>query len=127
MNIDVEWDNREQTIIRILFRRGWQWAELEEAIRQADTYITSVPHTVHLLIDIQEAGGVPADVITRAGNLFEQGEARTNEGQKVIVGAGMLIQAAYRAFLKVYGTQMAGRPFQFADSPEAARQMLRQM
>ena len=118
MNIDVEWDNREQTIIRILFRRGWQWAELEEAIRQAETYITSVPHTVHLLMDIQEAGGGPAGVITRAGSGLEQ---------KVIVGAGMLIQAAYRAFLKVYGTQMAGRPFQFADSPEAARQMLRQM
>ena len=121
MQIQVGWDNPQQNIVHITMGRGWTWDELQDAIQSADDLIISVPQVVHLVIDIREAGGVPRDWMTRAGQLFAQGEARANEGQKFIVGAGMLIRAAYQAYAAVYGQE---RPFQFAATVEAAREMI---
>jgi hypothetical protein len=125
MRISVEWANADYTVVQITFQRGWDWAMLTTAIEQADALITSVPHTVHLLIDIRQAGGLPGDFINRAGKLFDQGDARPNEGRKIIIGANGLIRLAYGAFLSVYGNQMAGRPLEFAADVEAAHHLLR--
>jgi hypothetical protein len=124
MHITVEWANTEHSIVDIIFQRGWDWDMLTTAVEQADALITSVPHTVHLLIDIRQAGGLPGDFITRAGSLFAQGDARPNEGRKIVIGANGLIRMAYGAFLAVYSTQMAGRPLEFAATPEAAQHLL---
>ncbi len=126
MNILIDWHNNEQNAIHLRFERGWTWDHLQQAIRQADTMIESVPHTVHLIIDLRNGGGVPGDFMSVAGDIFAQGEARANEGQRVVVGAGMLLRAAYRGLLAVYGGQLAERPFLFAASLDEARQMLYQ-
>ena len=124
MQINVGWDNSDHRIVRIVFQRGWTWQDLRQAIHQADELINSEPHTVHLVIDIHDAGGLPGDFISRAGELFAQGEARSNEGQKIVIGAGTLIRMAYKGFLKVYGNKLEGRPFTFADNLDEARTML---
>jgi hypothetical protein len=124
MTIQVNWDNPQQTIINIIFQRGWTWAQLQAAIQRADDLIGNVPHPVHLLIDIREAGGLPGDFITRAGELFAQGEARPNEGRRIIVGAGPLIRVAYNTFLRIYGQRLNGRAFLFAGSVDEARAMI---
>ena len=124
MRINVAWDDNNYRIVRIVFQRGWTWQDLHMAVRQADELITSQPHTVHLLIDIHDAGGIPGDFITRAGELFAQGDARSNEGQKIVIGAGGLIRFAYKGFVKVYGSNLEGRPFIFADNLDSARAML---
>ncbi len=124
MTIKVAWDNSEHNVVRIVFQHGWIWQDLRQAIEQADDLITSQPHTVDLLIDIHDAGGIPSDFITRAGELFSQGDARANEGQKIIIGANTLVRIAYKGFLKIYGSKMESRPFKFADSLESARQLL---
>ncbi len=124
MQINVGWDGTDHRIVRIVFQRGWTWQDLHQAVYQADALITSEPHTVHLVIDIHDAGGIPGDFISRAGELFAQGEARSNEGQKIVIGAGTLIKIAYKGFLKVYGRKLEGRPFVFADNLDEARAML---
>ena len=124
MQINVGWDNSDHRIVRIVFQRGWTWQDLRQAVQQADELIKSEPHTVHLVIDIHDAGGLPGDFISRAGELFAQGEARSNEGQKIVIGAGTLIRMAYKGFLKVYGNKLEGRPFTFADNLDEARAML---
>lgn len=125
MPILVQWDNPEKSIVRLEFERGWDWDVLKQAIQQADDLITSVSHTVHLIIDISKAGGLPRDFMTAAGDLFEQGEARANEGEKIVVGAGMLIRAAYAGFQAVYGYRLATRPFQFVGNLEEARNLVK--
>ena len=124
MQINVAWDNNDHRIVRIVFQRGWTWQDLNQAIQQADQLIRSEPHTVNLVIDISAAGGIPGDFISRAGELFAQGEARSNEGQKIVIGAGTLMRMAYKGFLKVYGSKLEGRPFIFADNLDTARAML---
>jgi hypothetical protein len=124
MQINVGWDNSNHRIVRIVFQRGWTWQDLHQAVQQADELINSENHTVHLVIDIHDAGGLPGDFITRAGELFAQGNARSNEGQKIVIGAGTLIRIAYKGFLKVYGNKLESRPFIFADNLDEARTML---
>ena len=125
MQINVAWDNNDHRIVRIVFQRGWTWQDLRQAVQQADQLITSETHTVHLVIDIHDAGGLPGDFMSRAGELFAQGgDARSNEGQKIVIGAGTLIRMAYKGFLAVYGSKLEGRPFTFADNLDAARAML---
>lgn len=123
MQIETKWDDEAKTAIYLKFQRGWTWPDLRGAVETADQLIISVPHTVHLIIDIREAGGLPRDFMSAAGELFEQGEARPNEGRKIVVGAGALIRTAYKGFLAVYGSQMQGRPFTFAGSLDEAREI----
>jgi hypothetical protein len=124
MQINVGWDGNDHRIVRIVFQHGWTWQDLHQAVHQADQLITSETHTVHLVIDIHDAGGIPGDFISRAGELFEGGDARSNEGQKIVIGAGTLMKIAYKGFLKVYGSKLEGRPFVFADNLDEARAML---
>lgn len=124
MSIQIKWANPEQTAILLEFERGWSWDDLYGAIKRADNLITSVSHTVNLIIDIRQAGGLPRDFMRVASDVFEQGEARPNEGMKIVVGAGWLIQGAYNTFQKVYGHRLQNRPFIFASSLDEAYTML---
>ena len=47
--------------------------------------IATLTIAVNLVIDIHDAGGIPGDFISRAGELFAQGDARSNEGQKIVI------------------------------------------
>lgn len=124
MTIHVVWANREQTAVHLEFERGWSWDDLYAAIQQADDMLTSVKHQVDLIIDISKAGGIPRDFMRVAGDVFASGEARSNEGRKIVVGAGWLIKGAYNTFLKVYGHQLKNRPFLFASTMDEANAML---
>lgn len=123
MQIDVKWATEARNIVHLTFERGWTWDDLKQAIQQADKLIDSVEHTVHLLIDIRN-GGIPTDFLAAAGDLFAQGEARANEGKRIVIGAGVLIKAAYRSLQAVYGAKLADRPFHFAGSVQEAHQII---
>lgn len=124
MSINIVWANSEQTAIHIAFAPGWTWEHLKSAIQRADSMIASVEHTVHLLIDLSSAGGIPGDFMTMAGDILNGGAARVNEGAKVVVGAGRLIRMAYGGFLRVYGQQLKGRPFLFASDIDEAQAII---
>src|SRR5690606_1256215 len=113
-----------QKTIHLQFEPGWAWDDLYLAISQADERIISVSHTVDLIIDIREAGGLPKDFMSAARDIFAQGEARPNEGARVVVGANWLIRTAYQGFLKIYGHKLENRPFLFAATLEEAQTLL---
>lgn len=105
-------------VLHIEFQRGWRWDDLRSVIAQADSYIVSQPQNVHVVIDLRNAGGIPRDFMQVAGELFAQGDARPNEGFKVVVGAGTLMRTAYHGLRRVYA--LHDRPILFArDVPEA--------
>lgn len=124
MSIDIQWMDNRQTQILLKFKRGWTWAALTDAIREADDRISSVTQTVHLLLDLTEAGRPPLDFIKVAGDLFSSGDARPNEGLRIIIGASWLLRSAYNTLSKVYGAKLAERPILFADSMSQAQELL---
>lgn len=122
MNITVTWNT--PSVILLQFMPGWTWNDLYAAIKQADTLIASVEHTVHLIIDITRAGRIPGDFLRVAGDVFANGAARPNEGRRVVVGAGALIRAGYSTLARVYGGDLRDRPFHFTSSLDEARALL---
>jgi len=124
MSIIIQWDNPEQTVIHLELKRGWTWEELQDAIHEVDKLIISVDHTVHILIDIRKAGGIPGDFMSMAGDIFASGDARSNEGKRVVIGAGTLIRFAYSGVLAVYGHKLANRPFLFASDRDEAYELI---
>ncbi len=124
MSIEVGWDTPEQTIIHMRFLRGWTWDDVRAAVQQVDDYLVATPHTVHLLLDIREAGGLPRDFSGVIGELLKQGEARSNEGRRVVVGANFMLRTVFSSVQSLYGRQLKDRAFQFADTPEQAHKLL---
>lgn len=127
MGIAVKWDdeNPVHTTIHLRFESDWTWADLHEAIDVADSMIVSVEHTVNLIIDIRDAGGIPRDFMQAAGEIFAGGNAQPNEGKRVVVGAGRLIQLAYNGLARVYSQQLENRQFLFASNLDEARALLK--
>lgn len=122
MGIQVSWADNQTLLIE--FQPGWNWDDLYAAVGTADQLITSVAHRVNMVIDIRQAGGLPRDFLNVAGDLLNQGSARDNEGEKIVVGANWLIRTAYQGFLTVYGHKVEGRPLRFASNLDEAQAML---
>lgn len=122
MNIAVSWHT--PSIILLQFRPGWSWDDLYAAIKEADALIASADHVVHLVIDLSRAGRIPGDFLRVAGGVFASGAARSNEGQRLVVGAGALIRAGYNTLAHVYGGSLRARPFRFVNSLAEAYALL---
>lgn len=122
MNISVAWSTPSALLLQ--FQPGWTWQDLYAAIQQADTYIASANHTVHLIIDISRAGRIPGDFLRVAGDVFASGSPRANEGRRIVVGAGALIRAGYNTLARVYGGELRARPFHFTNSLDEAHSLL---
>ena len=48
--ITVEWDNKQQSVIRYDFKGLWTWEEFENAVERSFTMTEAVGHTVHAII-----------------------------------------------------------------------------
>jgi len=95
--IDIYWADETRTRIDIKLKRGWNWNDLRQSVDTADTMIGSVEHTVNLLIDIRDAGGLPTDFLQVAGDLLGGGDPRPNQGETLILGANWMLKTAYQA------------------------------
>ncbi|MBZ0290972.1 MAG: hypothetical protein K8L99_00245 [Anaerolineae bacterium] len=121
--INVGWYENRQDVIYMRFEPGWRWEELKAAIQQADDMIVSRDYTVHLLIDVRQAGSIPRDLRQMVSELMASGSARANEGHKVVIGASRLLKTAYQGLHRLYG--MHERPLLFADTPAEAEKLTR--
>lgn len=124
MAIVTRWDNKKKSIILLEFESEWTWDELEEAVQKADKLIGSVEHYVDLIIDL-EGASIPGDILNGAKNLLASGEARPNEGARVVVGANSALQSFYQILQKTLHSNVNGREVLFAASLSDARAIIR--
>ncbi len=124
MAIVTRWDNKKKTIVLLEFESEWSWEELEEAVQRADTLIGSVDHYVDLIIDL-EGAAIPKDVFSAAKTLLASGEARPNEGARVVVGANGAIKTIYQTIQKTFNNAVEGREILFAPNLSDARAIIR--
>ena len=126
MAIVTRWDNKQKTIVLLEFESEWSWAELEAAVQAADSLIGSVEHYVDLIIDL-EGTSIPKDILTAAKTLLDAGEARPNEGARVVVGANGTLKTIYQAFQKTFNSAVDGREILFAPNLSDARAIIRSL
>lgn len=124
MGINVRWDNRDKTAVLLEFETEWTFSDLEAAIQRIDDLIVSVSQQVDVVIDV-EGARLPKDVMTIARSLVNTGEARANEGYRVVVGANNIIRQGYQLLQKTFPNQLKGREILFADDLDTARGILR--
>jgi hypothetical protein len=124
MAIVTRWDNKKQTVILLEFETEWDWDELEAAVQKADQLIGSVEHFVDLIIDL-EGTTIPRDILTAAKTLLASGEARPNEGARVVVGANGAIRTIYQTLQKTFNNAVEGREILFAPNMRDARAIVR--
>jgi hypothetical protein len=124
MGINVRWDNRDKTAVLLEFETEWTFSDLEAAIQRIDDLIVSVSQQVDVVIDV-EGARLPKDVMTMARSLVNTGEARANEGYRVVVGANNIIRQGYQLLQKTFPNQLKGREILFADDLDTARGILR--
>lgn len=124
MAIITRWDNKKKTVVLLEFESEWSWTELEEAVEKADALIGSVEHFVDLIIDL-EGTSIPKDIVNAAKTLLSSGEARPNEGARVVVGANGAMKTIYQTLQKTFNTAVQGREILFAPSLTDARAIIR--
>ena len=90
-NIVIEWDNPEQTVVRLTLHEGWSWSELYEANKSIIDMMKSTDQTVHLLLDTTQINSVPmGGVITNARNIL--GAYPPNCDMRILITRNLLIQ-----------------------------------
>lgn len=124
MAIVTRWDNKQKSAIILEFESEWTRADLEAAVQKTDQLIGSVDQVVHLIIDL-EGTSIPSDILSLARDLLSAGEARPNEGARVVVGANGTIRTAYQMLQKTLLSAVEGREVLFAASLADARAILR--
>lgn len=124
MAIVTRWDNKRKTVILLEFESEWSWDELEEAVQKTDRLIGSVEHFVDLIIDL-EGASIPRDILTGAKNLLASGDARPNEGARVVVGANGALRTIYQTLQKTMNNDIGGREVLFAPNLSDARAIIR--
>ena len=124
MAIVTRWDNKQKSAIILEFESEWTRADLEAAVQTTDRLIGSVDGVVHLIIDL-EGTSIPSDILSLARDLLSAGEARPNEGARVVVGANGAIRTGYQMLQKTLLSAVEGREVLFAASLADARAILR--
>jgi hypothetical protein len=124
MAINTRWDNKTKSVVLLEFETEWSWAELEEAVQKADALIGSVENFVDLIIDL-EGTSIPKDIVNAAKTLLASGEARPNEGARVVVGANGAMKTIYQAIQRTLNATVDGREILFAPSLSDARAIIR--
>jgi len=126
MGIVTRWDDQDKTTILLEFETSWTLDDLKQAVQTADELIGSVDHAVDLLIDIEDSR-LPSDFMGMARLLLAEGEARANEGRRVIIGASMLFRQGYNAVKAAFRGKLEGREISFAADRSEGRAILRSL
>ena len=90
MSVSIEWDNPQQTVIRVCFKGKWDADDLHRIILQGRNMITPVNHPVDNIFDFSHSGSSPTSALAILQNLDL--ERTENERLIIIVKANSYIK-----------------------------------
>lgn len=86
MSVSLTWDAPDQSIIRLIYGRNWTQKDFQTALGQVAATLDSIQHSVHLVIDQEQAEVSPGIFLTHAKSLCTI-TTHPNIGAVVVVGA----------------------------------------
>jgi Na+/H+-dicarboxylate symporter len=97
MNIHAAWDNDQQTVIRLLYRRGsWEWHDFYAALEQTREMLAGSDRQVGFIIDIGNASLTPGIFMSQSKILYEI-KTHPAVSLTIVIGADRFIEALYAA------------------------------
>lgn len=124
MPITTQWDNDEQTIIRMVFQGRWTWEDLQAARDESISLsIASSQQRICLIVDMRNTSIMPDGAIQQARTAFRNPLPPNNLNFTVVVGANMFIEMFYNLLKRVFQAQMSST-FAMSSSLEEARTII---
>ena len=123
MNIDIIWDNPDQTILRYVFKPRWTWADLHNAMKEASRQMETVNHKVDIIMDVTQASLIPSGAIAQAQKAFATPK-HGNAGITVVVSSSSFAQTLVAVGRKLSGRAAQNWEMEFATNVDLAREMI---
>jgi hypothetical protein len=123
MPVYVNWDDAEQTIIRLDYVGSWTWEECFEALSQAKALSASVDRPVARIIDTSKGSLTPPNPLAQLPTLVKLVDPHMDF--HVSVGANRLSHMMSDLFFRLGGTNVQRDLYHWAESVEQARFMIR--
>lgn len=124
MPVNIEWDNDDQTIVRMEMVGHWTWDEAYAGAERGYAMLQSVEYEVGVIIDFSRSAGLPPNALPNARRMIQRRHPRT--GLTVFVGANTLFMALWNVFAKVYTLFAQKQNSIFAATVAEARRILEQ-
>lgn len=121
MPITYDWDNPEQTLIRLRAEGAWNWNDLHKTMRRAGFWLDAVDHPVDLILDLRGGDRLPAGAL---GQIRSLGRAVHPNGRDrlLIIGLDPVVAGPLGGEEGVYRTN--DRAIYFAPDEAAAHGIL---
>lgn len=101
MPITVQWDNHEDSIMRILFEGRWTVDVLTRALHDSKRLMDSVDHTTDIIVEFRNSGWTPSRVSAAFGqakSFFEH----PNTGITFVAGVSPVVMTVAKVFLQMF-------------------------
>lgn len=121
MPIQIDWLNKEQTVIYVRFLGKWDRHSYQTLVDTTQSMIDSVSHKVHLIHDFTQSHSTPRDLLV--GMQYANKQLPVNQGLSVFINANSVIQA-YVLMAKRTGLPAASHIY-YANSIEDALQTIK--
>ncbi|MFW5691469.1 MAG: hypothetical protein ACOCXZ_03105 [Chloroflexota bacterium] len=127
-NIELYWDNDEQTIMLAYFSKGWTWAEMFDTLRDVRKVTEKRADLVGAIVQMEPGANVPNGSVfsqetrDKARQMLQMGAS--GKGPIAIVGMNVLIKAVAKALTLLDPNALDD--VYFADTQDDARAILRE-
>jgi len=123
MPVHVNWDDAEQTIIRLDYVGSWTWDECFEALHQANVLVAQVDYPVARIVDMSAGSLTPPNPMVQIPTLIRLIDPRMDI--HVTVGANRMSHMISDLFFR-FGSPIVQRErYHWAESLEQARFLIR--
>jgi hypothetical protein len=124
MNIRVEWDNAEQTVVRYIFEQRWTWEDFFNAVNTAKTLIDAAPaQGVGVIMDGKTRNmQFPPNMLTHFKTALRNKHPKTRI--VVVVHDNAFLRVMINTLVILSGSN--GQTLQVVDDLEKAREIVRE-
>jgi hypothetical protein len=120
MPIQVTWGNPEKTILLETVEGEWTLADVYAMLKQANTMIASVPHTVDVIADLTNSQFTPNNLFSALNDA--QRNQPYNTGLIIAVKANRYLKAIADVAMKLWPE--TAQHYRFVDTVEQAYQLI---
>lgn len=99
----TEWDNAEHTIMRVTYKPGWTWNDMEQNVDVEQSFLDSVNHRVDVIADFRDTQ-LPPGAISYLPKIAQSPPySHQNSGFVVMVGSPGFMREVVGIYKRVYG------------------------
>jgi len=116
MSIEVNWDNREKTVIRFDYTARWSWQDYYAALDETKSWVENLDYKVYFINKVDNIGHLPANAV----NHFKKTAVEFGPyvHLTVIVAHSRFLHLVFDVFQRVAGEW--SKNYRFVESMEEA-------